>query len=184
VNQQDNDRLKRMEKRSMDAEGREAETHRLRIQDRKVIADLRAEIARLEALASENARACERATYLSTDAINRASNAAATVKEANAALAAAGAREFALGVQVQAQAARLKLAEACVEAARLVVPRWLGSDLGVRTLKPLQDALAAFDAVPGDVGVEVLPNGDGTASAYRVDDLTARWVGPDGEPER
>jgi hypothetical protein len=56
------------------------------------------------------------------------------------ALAQAEAREWALGVQVVAQAARLKLAGECIEALRLFDH--------ART----DAALAAWDAVPGDVG--------------------------------
>jgi hypothetical protein len=48
---------------------------------------------------------------------------------------------FALGVQVEALKARLKLAEACVETLR----KWNKYDRDV----------AAFDAVPGDVGADV-----------------------------
>jgi hypothetical protein len=56
------------------------------------------------------------------------------------ALAQAEAREWSLGVQVAAQAQRLRLAIAVVAAARRVADG------------PLADALAAWDAVPGDVG--------------------------------
>ena len=55
------------------------------------------------------------------------------------ALAQAEAREWALGVQVVAQAARLKLAEAVVDEARYGQP----------TLA-MRQVLAAWDAVPGD----------------------------------
>lgn len=57
------------------------------------------------------------------------------------ALAQAEAREWALGVQVAAQAARLRLAEVIVDGARYGQPT-----LAMRL------ALAAWDAVPGDVG--------------------------------
>jgi hypothetical protein len=60
------------------------------------------------------------------------------------ALAQAEAREWALGVQVVAQAARLRLAEAMADAARTL-------DDTAET-RELWDALAAWDAVPGDVG--------------------------------
>ena len=53
---------------------------------------------------------------------------------------------FALGIQVSAQAARLKLAEACVEQLR---QHGEGRNEGAA-----QAALDAFDAVPGDVGVD------------------------------
>jgi len=55
-------------------------------------------------------------------------------------LQAAEAREFALGVQVDAQAQRLRLSEAVVDVARYGQP----------TLA-MRNALAAWDAVPGDV---------------------------------
>jgi hypothetical protein len=63
------------------------------------------------------------------------------------ALAQAEAREFALGVQVVAQAARLRLAEAVVDAARTVT-----ESESLDTWRAFRDALAAWDAVPGDVG--------------------------------
>jgi hypothetical protein len=59
------------------------------------------------------------------------------------ALAQAEAREWALGVQVVAQAQRLRLAEAVCDAAR-------GLDDTAET-RQLWDALADWDAVPGDV---------------------------------
>jgi hypothetical protein len=43
----------------------------------------------------------------------------------------------------------------------------------------MRTTLAALDAVPGDA----LPHG-ALASSGRLDALAARWVGPDGEPER
>lgn len=55
----------------------------------------------------------------------------------------AEAREWALGVQVAAQAHRLRLAEAVVGAARGVIK-------GADPAYGLMDALAAYDAVPGD----------------------------------
>ena len=55
------------------------------------------------------------------------------------------AREWALGVQVVAQAARLKLADRVSEAAHLVA-----DDDCSAHLKLLNMALAAWDAVPGD----------------------------------
>ena len=64
--------------------------------------------------------------------------ALALVDAAIARADAAEAREWALGVQVVAQAARLKLAEAVVREARY------GTTLAMR------HALAAWDAVPGD----------------------------------
>lgn len=57
----------------------------------------------------------------------------------------AAAREWALGVQVEALKARLRLAEAVVGAARGVIK-------GADPAYGLMDALAAYDAVPGDVG--------------------------------
>jgi len=62
------------------------------------------------------------------------------------ALAQAEAREFALGVQVAAQAARLRLAEDVVAMARIALKTVDGTN------EILHDALAAWDAVPGDVG--------------------------------
>ena len=62
-----------------------------------------------------------------------------TVQELIAAVTAAEAREWALGVQVVAQAQRLRLAEAVVDEARYGQP----------TLA-MRQALAAWDAVPGD----------------------------------
>jgi hypothetical protein len=70
------------------------------------------------------------------------------------ALAQAEAREWALGVQVAAQAHRLRLAEAVVEAAR----DWRECGCEHPACNFCIDdadtaaALAAWDAVPGDVG--------------------------------
>ena len=61
-----------------------------------------------------------------------------TVQELIAAVTAAEAREWALGVQVVAQAQRLRLAEAVVDEARYGQP----------TLA-MRQALAAWDTVPG-----------------------------------
>jgi hypothetical protein len=54
---------------------------------------------------------------------------------------------FALGIQVQALKERLKLAEVCVEVARIYSSRSV----------ELRRALAAFDAVPGDVSPKGAP---------------------------
>jgi hypothetical protein len=81
---------------------------------------------------------------------------------------AAEARTDELGIQLAALRERLRLAMAVVDAARYGHP-----SLAVRT------ALGALDAVPGDA----LPHG-ALASSGRLDALAARWVGPDGEPER
>jgi len=62
----------------------------------------------------------------------------------------AAAREWALGVQCDALKARLKLAEGVVGAARRFL---LGCDDQMSAPAPsIVDALAAYDAVPGDVG--------------------------------
>ena len=50
----------------------------------EAIASLTIQRDAAEALARENARACERATYLQADAVSRASNAAGAVNDANA----------------------------------------------------------------------------------------------------
>ena len=64
---------------------------------------------------------------------------------------AAAAREWALGVQVVAQAARLKLAEAVVSAARALVSRTVGLGPCLADYVAVHHALAAWDAVPVDV---------------------------------
>jgi hypothetical protein len=74
-----------------------------------------------------------------------------------------------VGIQLAALRERLRLAMVVVDAARYGHP-----SLAVRT------ALAALDAVPGDV----LAKSRALASSGRLDALDARWVGPDGEPER
>jgi hypothetical protein len=71
---------------------------------------------------------------------------------------------FALGVQVQALKERLKLAESAVEAARGYCTRFMPK---------LVDALAAFDAVPGDVGAVGAPIAVADAVTHRV--VTASW---------
>lgn len=60
----------------------------------------------------------------------------------------AEAREWALGVQVEALKARLRLAEAVVEACRTVIID--SQDMRVEGHRAAVDALAAYDAVPGD----------------------------------
>jgi hypothetical protein len=77
-----------------------------------------------------------------------------------------------VGIQLVALRERLRLAMVVVEAARGVIK-------GADPAHGLVDALAALDAVPGDA----LPHG-ALASSGRLDALAARWVGPDGEPER
>jgi triosephosphate isomerase len=62
----------------------------------------------------------------------------------------AAAREWALGVQVAAQAQRLRLAEAFIREARTVLVD--SQDMRVEGHRAASAALAAFDAVPGDVG--------------------------------
>ena len=72
-----------------------------------------------------------------------------------------------VGLQLAAQSERLRLAMAVVDAAGDVItgsPR-VRADVA---LEGLRRALAALDAVPGDA----------------LDTTGARWVGPDGEPER
>ena len=59
------------------------------------------------------------------------------------------AREWALGVQVVAQAERLRLAEVVVEAARALVSRTAGRPR-LADYVAVHKALAAYDAVPGD----------------------------------
>ena len=59
------------------------------------------------------------------------------------------AREWALGVQVVAQAQRLKLAEAVVAAARALVSRTVGRPR-LADYVAVHHALAAWDTVPGD----------------------------------
>ena len=82
-----------------------------------------------------------------------------------------------VGIQLAALRERLRLAMAVVEAARRFV---LGCDDQMSAVAlSIDDALAALDAVPGDA----LPHG-ALASSGRLDALAARWVGPDGEPER
>ena len=92
----------------------------------------------------------------------------------------------ALGIQFAAQSERLRLAMAVVDAAGDVItgnPR-------VRTdvaLEGLRRALAALDAVPGDVLAKsrvLLTQERDKWSAMAEGIETARWVGPDGEPER
>ena len=61
----------------------------------------------------------------------------------DAGVASVEAREWALGVQVVAQAQRLKLADDVVEAARIALKIVDGTN------KILFDALAAWDTVPG-----------------------------------
>jgi hypothetical protein len=75
-----------------------------------------------------------------------------------------------VGIQLAALRERLRLAMAVAAEAKRVL------DDADRSLIHLDDALAALDAVPGDA----LPHG-ALASSGRLD---ARWVGPDGEPER
>ena len=64
-------------------------------------------------------------------------------------LEAVEAREWALGVQVVAQAERLKLAEAVVAAARALVSRTVGRPR-LADYVAVHHALAAWDTVPGD----------------------------------
>jgi hypothetical protein len=78
-----------------------------------------------------------------------------------------------VGIQLVALRERLRLAMAVAAEAKRVL------DDADRSLIHLDDALAALDAVPGDA----LPHG-ALASSGRLDALDARWVGPDGEPER
>ena len=59
---------------------------------------------------------------------------------------------FALGVQVAALKERLKLAEAVVGKMRVMHATGMMPD---RVARAMHDILAAFDAVPGDVGVSV-----------------------------
>ena len=60
------------------------------------------------------------------------------------------AREWALGVQVVAQAARLRLADDVVSAARALVSRAVGLGPCLADYVAVHHALAAYDAVPGD----------------------------------
>jgi hypothetical protein len=78
-----------------------------------------------------------------------------------------------VGIQLAALRERLRLAMVVAAEAKRVL------DDADRSLIHLDDALAALDAVPGDA----LPHG-ALASSGRLDALAARWVGPDGEPER
>jgi hypothetical protein len=59
---------------------------------------------------------------------------------------------FALGIQLAAARERLALALRVVEMARRIGSPWgrIDSAWAFRDLHDLQDALAAFDAVPGD----------------------------------
>jgi hypothetical protein len=94
-----------------------------------------------------------------------------------------------VGLQLVALRERLRLAMAVVEAARDAfsclaeisvsdVPPYALSHNETAHLEQAGDilhaALAALDAVPGDA----------LASSGRLAALDARWVGPDGEPER
>jgi hypothetical protein len=101
---------------------------------------------------------------------------------------AAEARTDELGIQLAALQERLRLAMAVVEAARHVLNEVLaaiddddGHDEPWFTCPrdALQDAMLALDRIPGDA----LPHG-ALASSGRLDTTDARWVGPDGEPER
>lgn len=67
-------------------------------------------------------------------------------------LQAAEAREFALGVQVAAQAERLKLATAVCDSLRRAEARAAEGGDGFPDYYDATAALAAWDAVPGDVG--------------------------------
>jgi hypothetical protein len=98
-----------------------------------------------------------------------------------------------VGIQLAALRERLRLA---MDAARKLkafrdgIAFKVDDERGVHSLRSIvvnlerlwsesADALAALDAVPGDA----LPHG-ALASSGRLDALDARWVGPDGEPER
>jgi hypothetical protein len=75
-----------------------------------------------------------------------------------------------VGIQLAALRERLRLAMAVVKRAREVITEdesRSGTYLR-RVVDELADAIDALDAVPGDV----------------LDTTGARWVGPDGEPER
>ena len=77
----------------------------------------------------------------------------ATIERLSAACDAAERRESELGIQVVAQAARLRLAEQTIEAARSFAG-WHGEDDPADDeIAEWRDALDAWDAVPGDVGV-------------------------------
>lgn len=65
----------------------------------------------------------------------------------------AEARETALGLQVVAQAARLRLADALAGAVRQLCEDWPDTPRAY-TVTRAETALAAWDAVPGDVGGE------------------------------
>ena len=84
-------------------------------------------------------------------AIARADAAEARAEVAIArACEAVEAREWALGVQVVAQAARLKLADDVVSAARALISRTVGLGPCLADYVAMHKALAAYDAVPGD----------------------------------
>jgi hypothetical protein len=104
-------------------------------------------------LASERdeavARLVQGCSGCGTDPVCRQCSDASTAEHLRSLVAAAERRESELGVQVEAQKARLRLADRIAKALR---------DHGEgRNEGEAQDALDAWDAVPGDVSVDMVP---------------------------
>ena len=149
--------IQRVEDRAIAAEARESET--MRGLDAAIARAEKAETSLAEwhgveavgPIAGRWCLASERddAVNKLAGAVHAVADAFATLDEVEARAEAAEAREWALGVQVVAQAARLRLADDVVSAARALVSRTAGRPRRADDVA-VHHALAAWDAVPGD----------------------------------